>query len=112
MTQPPPGRHTEDASLYRFGEGLKTAPEAISELAAAVEELARQAADDQPVSSAVSDQIRQVAVMLRRAADEAGGWHGAFRHHHDADIERVENPRKGSAHIEARADVSRALRDT
>lgn len=109
MTQP--GRHTEDASLYRWGQALQHTPGAIEELAVAMEELARQAEDEQPVAGSVSQSIRDVAIMLRRAAEEAGGWHAGFRRDNEADIERTENPRKGSAHIEARADVGRAMRD-
>jgi hypothetical protein len=113
MTEPAAGvgRHTEGMSLYVWGESLKACPQVIGDFAAQFERLAAQAEDEQPADSGLSDQIRAVAAQLRAAETAATDWHPTFRRQHDADIARVETPRKGSAHIEERADAGRARRD-
>jgi hypothetical protein len=111
MSDAPVGRHSEGSSLYGWGQSLKAAPQVIGDFAAQFEELARHAEEEQPASSGLAEQIRAVATKLRTAEAEASEWHPTFRRDHEADIERVENPRKGSTHIEAKADVGRAQRD-
>ena len=112
MSENPISRHSEGTSLYGWGESLKACPDVIGDFAAQFEALATQAEDEQPASSVLSEKIRSVATKLRAAQDEAADWHPTFRREHETDIARVENPRKGSTHIEQRADVQSARRDT
>jgi hypothetical protein len=101
----------EDKSQYRFGEDLKREPETLEDMAQRYEAMAKAAEEDQPIDNAVAEGLREIARMLRAATGIATDLHPTWRRQHEADIHRVENPRKGSARVESKADVQSAQRD-
>lgn len=101
----------EDLSFYGWGKRLPRFAPKIEAVAHGLERLAKEAEEDQPANTALSDSISEVVRMLRSAQAEAQQWHGLFTQHHDHDIARVEEPRKGSHRVESRADVGQALHD-
>lgn len=102
---------TDDASLFTAGEGLKHAPGTFEEWARQVRGLARSLREDQPMTEAVPDAIDAAAAVLEGLARDAGAWYGSYRRGNEADIGRAETPRKGSHHVEQKADNAAARRD-
>jgi hypothetical protein len=105
------GGRTDDQSLYGFIEHtLPAVPSLIEEFAREVQRVADMARDDQVVSRALAERIEAGVRAIRAVADDAKEWRGQARRENEADVDRVENPRKGPT-PEGRADSQRGRQD-
>lgn len=101
----------QDKSLIGFGESLKQVPDEIDEMRIKYEAMATAAEEEQPIGNGVSEGLREMARLLAMAGQIGQELHPTYRNQNEADIERYENPRKGSHSVEGRADVQSAQRD-
>jgi len=99
----------DEQSFYTWGRSLPGYAAAVAEFAAPFRKLAEQARDHQPASPVLAEKVEHLASLLGQAEAVAAELGPTWKSHHDADIDRVEQPRKGPA-VEQRADVGLAYR--
>lgn len=108
---PAPVVADDEQSFYRWGKSLPAWAAVLTEFRRPYDKLLVQARDHQPASPVLTEKIEQLVDHLRRAEALAEELGPTFESHHSGDVGRVETPRKGSAVVEARADVTTAYRD-
>lgn len=101
----------EDRSLVGFAGELPKLTDHIDGLRSLASRYANAASDEQPIDPSVSEGLHDIARLLGAAQSIADALPAATRVGNEADFYRAENPRKGSASVEARADVQSAQRD-
>lgn len=104
-------RQAEEQSLFKFGEGLRQAPDLFEDFARGLDRWARSGEEDQPLTEAVTAQIRAAAAVVRGLGTDSAEWYGSYRRSHESDVTRTEAPRKGSRTVEKKADVTAYERD-
>lgn len=104
------GRGLDDLSLIGFVERHKALAAQAAELAAEAAAMAS-AAETQPVSAAVKQNLDAFAVMTRSVAGVGDALFPTARRAQADDYARAEEPRGNSRNVEQKADVASAGAD-
>ncbi|WP_017540803.1 hypothetical protein [Nocardiopsis halophila] len=89
--------------MLDYEKGLKELPSLFEKLAQGLDQMAHRAEDEEPIDSSVIEFFDQISQASRGASDVADEMPGLFRAAHEAELERLENPRPH----EEKWDVSR-----
>jgi hypothetical protein len=76
-------------------------PEVFTELGSALETASGRFADEYPIANAVSDHMSELAGTTSGLSDHAGATYEVFRQAHEADLQRIEEPRPNEEFMDA-----------
>jgi hypothetical protein len=82
-------------AMMRVLHAFSTMPETLDLIARTFEIVAQRCDDELPLEPAVTGELEQVRSLIRQAASAAESIEPTFRSHHEADIARHEDPRRG-----------------
>lgn len=99
-----------DRGLLSFIGTLPAEADAMSAEADRLTKIASHAAEEQPVSSAVAEQLATAAGLVKAAGIQIEAAHATAMREAEADRQRAEQPRT-SVNAEKRADVTASERD-
>lgn len=74
---------------------LQDFPQLFEHLGQAIQTMASTLGEQFPVEPALPEKLREVGASVAGMADEAREAHGVHRNVHEAEINRIENPRPG-----------------
>jgi hypothetical protein len=102
---------SSDMGLHKLGEVLKALPGIGDDYLDGLSALGSHVENDQPAAQVLKDKAAVVAAKAAELKLLVAELHPTYRTHHEADQERLDNPRGGSVATESRADVSRGSRE-